>query len=194
MKTQTQYKILMIAASVSLAAMLQLKPEWFIYQRTLMFEQPWRFLSAHWVHVGWIHYLLNMLAFICLPFIFPKIRTWLMVFMMICVPILSSMTFYFFYPKIGLYAGFSGVLHGLYAVAALVSLTDVKERNFALLILLGLSAKLIWEATMGELSATMRLIGSPILIEAHQVGVMIAVMILLLLKIIQKYQPFKLSD
>lgn len=180
---EQHHKIRFIAASIILAAMLQIKPEWFIYSKFEMLSQPWRFLTAHWVHVGWMHYLLNMIAFVCLPFIFPKIKTSILLGLVILLPLVLSLIFYFAYPNIELYAGFSGVLHGLYCMAALVSLNDGKERGFALLILFCLIIKLLWEAIVGELSATARLIGSPVLIEAHQLGVGISVLLFILLMI-----------
>lgn len=178
---EQHHKIRFIAVSVLLAAMLQLKPEWFIYSKFEMLSQPWRFFTAHWVHVGWMHYFLNMIAFVCLPFIFPKIKTSILLIVLILLSLLISLIFFCFYPNIEFYAGFSGVLHGLYCMAALISLNDTKERGFALLILLGLMVKLLWEAIAGELSATARLIGSPVLIEAHQLGVGISLLFFLIL-------------
>lgn len=191
---QDQQKILLIAVSAILAAILQFAPEYFIYLRSEMWTQPWRFITAHWVHVGWIHYLLNLIAFICFPFIFPKIRVFFLVLLVIFVPILMSLAFYFFYPKVDAYAGFSGVLHGLYGVAAIMSLKHAKERPFATLILIGLAFKLIWEVTVGELSATMRLIGSPILIEAHQLGVLMSLIVLISLLFLKKWFRIQLSE
>lgn len=192
--TQHQQKVLLVAVSAILAAILQFVPEYFIYLRAEMATQPWRFLTAHWVHVGWIHYLLNLIAFICFPFIFPKIRVLFLVLLIIFVPILMSLAFYLLYPRVDAYAGFSGVLHGLYGVAAIMSLKYVKERPFATIILLGLAAKLLWEATVGELSATIRLIGSPILIEAHQLGVLMSLIMLIILLFLKKRLPIKLLD
>ncbi|OUY06790.1 rhombosortase [Acinetobacter populi] len=186
MSVEQRNKICFIAASVLLAAMLQIKPEWFIYSKFEMISQPWRFFTAHWVHVGWMHYFLNMIAFVCLPFIFPKIKTSILLILVILLPLLISLIFYCFYPNIELYAGFSGVLHGLYCMAALISLTDHKERGFAVLILFGLMIKLLWEAIVGELSATARLIGSPVLIEAHQLGVGISLVLFIILMIYKK--------
>ncbi|MFC3902142.1 rhomboid family GlyGly-CTERM serine protease [Acinetobacter marinus] len=184
-----QGKLILITLSAALSAVLQFAPDLFIYFRELMPSQPWRFLTAHWVHVGWMHYLLNMIAFICFPFIFHHIRARVLLLMIVVVPILISLAFYYGFPQIEAYVGFSGVLHGLYAVAALLSLRFTRERWFAGLILLGLTAKLLWEATVGELSATMRMIGSPILIEAHQLGVLMSLLVLALILVWNKLCP-----
>ena len=192
--SQDQQKFILIAVSVLLAAILQIFPDKFIYLRDQLWSQPWRVLTAHWVHVGWVHYILNLIAFICFPFIFHKIKVSLLVLLIVAVPILMSCSFYLFYPNIEAYAGFSGVLHGLYAAAAFLSLSYSKERPFALLVLAGLTVKLIWEATVGELSTTMQMIGSPILIEAHQLGVLMSLLILVSLLALRKIIPAKIID
>lgn len=174
-------KILLIALSATLGAILQFLPDFFIYLRELMLSQPWRLITAHWVHVGWVHYLLNLIAFVCFPFIFHKIRVRLILLFIIVLPLMISLGFYWCFPQIEAYAGFSGVLHGLYAMAALVCLQFPHERLFSVLILAGLIIKLFWEATVGEISATMQLIGSPILIEAHQLGVLTSIVLLLMI-------------
>ncbi len=72
-------------------------------------------------------------------------------------------------PYIEAYAGFSGVLHGLYVAVALVSLRYRKERKFAALVLALIVLKVIWENTFGQ-TGTAQLIGSPVLIESHLLG------------------------
>lgn len=85
------------------------------------------------------------------------------------LPPFISLVFYFYLPYIEAYAGLSGVLHGLYTAVALVYLQYRKERNFALLVLGLIIAKLIWENTFGQ-TGTAQLIGSPVLTEAHLYG------------------------
>ena len=63
-----------IALSIIFFAILQIFKDHLIYRHDLFFSQPWRWWTAHWVHVGWTHYLLNVLAFACLPFLFPYIH------------------------------------------------------------------------------------------------------------------------
>ena len=63
----------------------------------------------------------------------------------------------------------SGVLHGLYTAVSLVYLKYPKERTFAILVLVLIFAKLVWENTFGQ-TGTAQLIGSPVLTEAHLIG------------------------
>ncbi|NOJ66648.1 MULTISPECIES: rhombosortase [Acinetobacter] len=163
-------KIIFIAVFMSLAACLQVFADHFIYWRPALLQEFWRLWTAHWVHVGWVHYLLNILAFACLPFIFPRVKTWHFVSLLLLLPPAISFSFYFLFPHIEAYAGLSGVLHGAYMAVAVVHLLDAQERRFAALVLLLILAKLLWENTFGS-KETAELIGSPVLVEAHLLGV-----------------------
>jgi len=70
-------------------------------------------------------------------------------------------------------------LHGAYVTVACVHLLYKKERHFAALVLLLILAKLIWENTIGSVG-TAELIGSPVLVEAHLLGVIGGVLIALI--------------
>ncbi len=166
---QIKNKIILIALLLFISACLQVFSQYFIYWKFSFYTEPWRWWTAHWVHVGWIHYLLNMLAFIFLPFIFPQMKNRYLIALLLLLPPLMSFSFYAIYPNIEAYAGLSGVLHGLYVAVAIFYLQFAKERKFALLVLCLVGAKLAWENTFGSLQ-TAELIGSPVLVEAHAVG------------------------
>ena len=163
-------KIVFLAAVASLSASLQVFVDHFIYWDVSLPQEFWRLWTGHWVHVGWVHYFLNILAFVCLPFIFPRVRIWQFAALLFILPPLISLSFYCLLPDIEAYAGLSGVLHGAYVAIAIVQLRDLKERGFAGLVLGLILAKLIWENTVGGSSAA-ELIGSPVLVEAHLLGV-----------------------
>ena len=162
-------KVLFIAGVVSISACLQIFSDYFIYWRPDLLEQFWRLWTGHWVHVGWIHYLLNMLAFACFPFIFPHVRIWHLAVLLVVLPVCISLSFYYVFPDIEAYAGLSGVLHGAYVAVALVHLSYAHERKFAAVVLGLIALKLIWENTIGN-TGTAELIGSPVLVEAHLLG------------------------
>src|SRR5690606_4156625 len=69
-------KIIFLAAFVSLCACLQIFQDHFIYWQESLLGEFWRLCTSHWVHVGWIHYFLNILAFLCFPFNFPRGTGW----------------------------------------------------------------------------------------------------------------------
>ncbi len=162
-------KIIFVACALSLSACLQIFQPYFIYWKWSFFSEPWRWWTAHWVHVGWIHYLLNMAAFLFLPFIFPQLKNRFLFILIFSLPVLISFSFYYLYPNIEAYAGFSGVLHGIYVATAIYYLQFSKERKFSLLVLGLIMAKIIWENTFGS-TQTAALIGSTVLVEAHLLG------------------------
>ena len=182
-------KVLFIAICMSLSACLQVFQEVFIYWRPYFFEEIWRWWTAHWVHVGWIHYALNMIAFACLPFIFPHVKNRYLIGLILLLPPLVSLSFYFCIPEIEAYAGLSGILHGLYGATAIYFLKFKSERKFAMLVIALALLKVFWENFIGSLE-TSQLIGSPVLIEAHWIGLVWGVVLALVLmcyeRIIQK--------
>ena len=162
-------KIILLAVCMSISACLQVFVNHFIYWRPDFQTELWRLWTAHWVHVGWIHFLLNMMAFVCLPFIFPHVRNWQIIALLLILPPFISLNLYFYLPHIDAYAGLSGVLHGLYSAIGLAYLQYRNERKFALFVLLLIAVKLGWENTFGQIG-TAKLIGSPVLTEAHFIG------------------------
>lgn len=166
---QFNKRMLFIASCACISACLQIFQSDFIYWRYTFFTEIWRWWTAHWVHVGWVHFALNIIAFACLPFIFPHIQNRFIILLLLILAPLSSLGFYYLYPSIEAYAGLSGILHGLYVAAAFFYLKFRKERNFAVLVLFLVVVKLIWENTFGQIG-TSQLIGSPVLVEAHLVG------------------------
>lgn len=134
--------ILLIALGCGI---LQFGMDFFVYSRAEMLSQPWRWWTAHWVHVGWRHYGLNMLAFMSLPFIFPHIRPKTLWLSVLILPPLLSAGLYGCMPDVQAYAGFSGILHGIYVLVAIESLKIPRERKFALLVLVCILIKLSLE-------------------------------------------------
>lgn len=163
--------------------LLQLDMNTFIYQRDLMTGEPWRWWTAHWVHVGWRHYALNMLAFLSLPFIFPQLQRQTLLLGLLVLPPLLSAGLYELLPAVQAYAGLSGILHGIFVVAAIESLFIQRERNFAILVLVCFALKIGVEKWMGY-SETAQLIQAPVLIESHQIGVLTGIIFILLKTVI----------
>ena len=183
--------LVLLAVCVSVSACLQVFQQYFIYWRFSFFAEPWRWWTGHWVHVGWIHFVLNILAFICLPFIFPAIKRNFLILLFLFLPPCISFGFYYLYPDIQAYAGLSGVLHGLYIACALACVQFKKERKFSLLVLFLILIKIIWENTFGSLQ-TAALIGSPVLVEAHLLGVITGTLCTGILWLLMQSHPQKI--
>ena len=184
-------KVILIAICVSISACLQVFADHFIYWRPNLLGEFWRLWTAHWVHVGWVHFLLNMMAFACLPFIFPHVRNWHLWALLLILPPFISLIFYLYLPYIDAYAGLSGVLHGLYTAVGLVYLKYKSERKFAILVLSLIAVKLAWENTFGQ-TGTAQLIGSPVLTEAHLIGAIGGVLCGLGYLVLKRFKTWKL--
>ena len=78
---------------------------------------------------------------------------------------LISAGLYYFYPYITWYLGFSGVLHGLFVIGALLELGLL---GWA--VLLTITVKVGWEITVGPIPGTVSIIGTPSIAEANLLG------------------------
>lgn len=145
-----------------------LKP-WLRYDEGAVFNgELWRLLSAHIVHLGWMHGLLNAAGFVLIALINPAGRTWLwLVFYSVCSVLISlyivvdGMTYY--------YVGASGVLHGLFVLAAYFSQSLSLWRRYALIALV--VGKLFWEQSMYyQDNGLGDAIGGFVYVDAHLMG------------------------
>ena len=130
--------------------------------------QWWRLLSAHFVHLGWVHFLLNAAAALLLSQLFEQYwhRTDV-VFGSAFIGVVICAALYFFYPSIAWYVGLSGILHGLFAAAAIRML--IAKQKIACLLLICLALKLVYEALSGATSNE-ELLGGQVIEEAHLWG------------------------
>ncbi|MFK8019433.1 MAG: rhombosortase [Pseudomonadales bacterium] len=146
-----------------------------VAQKSLRYEnaavsdgQWWRLLSAHLVHLGWIHFLLNAGAALLLSQLFEQHwRRTDVLFGSAFIGIAICTTLYFFYTSIAWYVGLSGILHGLFAVAAVRML--IAKQNIAWLLLLCLALKLVYETVSGTASNE-EMLGGQVIEEAHLWG------------------------
>jgi len=133
--------------------------------------EPWRLWTAHWVHLGWWHLILNLLALGLIPDIFAEASRRFFLLLFFTLPLLISVCLWLFQPHLMYYAGLSGVLHGLYVALGLAaqSGTHRLERRIGQLICLGALIKVGWEYSTG-ISESQQLLGIPVVLVAHQYG------------------------
>lgn len=156
---------------IALMSFLQLFFTECIYNHQVLFSQPWRLWTGHWVHLSVWHWVLNVAALALLPEIFLRASWKFFLVLWIVLPPLLSLALWFFLPQLSLYAGLSGVLHGIYLALALTAISGFAgtERKIGWIVLVGMLAKLSWEAYRG-MSQTAELIGAPVILQAHQFG------------------------
>jgi len=155
-------------------------PEYFRYERDWSSTgQIWRIVTAHWVHVGWIHLLLNGFGLVvCVSLTTPgwSIGRWLVNSITMAIGISIMLTIY--NPEVWDYAGFSGVLYGLYVLAAL-SLFP-RDRLVAVLIIAAIVIKVIMEQFNFYDFNSGDIIGARVIVDAHLYGLLMAIAIALI--------------
>ena len=140
--------------------------------------QIWRLITAHWVHVGWTHLALNILGLaICVQLARPNwsLRRWFVQCLLLACGISLLVTAH--NPEVSWYVGFSGVLFGLYFLAA----HDLYARDRLIALLMGGAIVLkvfLEQYTPFDLTSS-ELIGAPVIVDAHKYGLLIAVAIAL---------------
>lgn len=131
--------------------------------------QLWRLVTAHWVHLGWTHALLNVTALGVVWALFADVmsrRDWLAAVLLSMAAIDAGL--YWLDPGVEWYVGLSGVLHGVVLVGAfrLWSL----QPGLAALLLAALAAKLVWEGVGGVSPWAELLVDGPVVVAAHRYG------------------------
>jgi len=140
------------------------------YDRLAIEEgQVWRFVTAHFVHLGNSHLLLNMLGLFL---------TWLLVgryfsaiqWILIAVVsvIFQSAGFWFLDSNMLWYVGMSGLLHGLMLAGALKGIGTLRTESLILCVLV--VAKLVYEQFVGPLPGSESTSGGTVVVNAHLYG------------------------
>lgn len=138
--------------------------------------EVWRLLTAHFVHLGWRHTLMNMAAWILIWFIFRHAvseRTWLVAILVCSLGVSAGL--WFANPPLRWYVGFSGTLHGLFVLGALTHARAGLHLERWLLVLL--AAKLGWEQWYGAMPGSAEFAGGNVVVDAHLYGALTGLLI-----------------
>lgn len=151
-----------------------------VYDRHLIDDQYqwWRIWSGHWVHWSAYHLTLNVAgllvwAMLC-PLRWPAGR-WLgaLAFLALAVSLWLCVV----QPQMTRYAGFSGVLHGLFLLGLVPH--ALRRDLIAGLCLLYLVGKVVWEQAYGAPLSDAERIGAAVATDAHLAGILAAAVLLL---------------
>ncbi|RVU83474.1 rhombosortase [Leucothrix sargassi] len=175
-------KLILTIAFISLISFLM---QWwqtdFIYTRdALDMGQWWRIITGQLVHTNWAHYLLNVSSLWLLALLFYNTlnaKTFTISLLLLVVSIGSCV--HFFVPSIHWYAGLSGAIYGIYVVAAYEA---IKQKDYLMGVGVGvlIIGKVIADHFMGPVNDTSGLIGARVVTEAHDFGVMSALVLIAL--------------
>lgn len=141
-------------------------------ESSLVFAEPWRLLSAHFVHLGWIHLWLNLAGLALLWLLLGdtlKPLWWgsgvLVLAFGVSLALLSCS------PSVEWYVGLSGVLHGLCVAGAIANLRRLTPLALSILAVLFVKLVVEWVAEGDPITAG--LIGGAVIVDAHVYGVLL---------------------
>ncbi len=175
------YGAALLAVLVLLLACTAGGAQWLLalrYERSAIAAgEWWRLLTAHMVHLGWQHVLLDGAALCLLWMLFARAygaRAWLLVAAGSIAAIDAGL--WWLAPQVQWYAGISGLLHGLWLAGALQS---ARRRELAgWLLLVALAAKLVREYQLGTSVVVASL---PVVTAAHRYGALGALVVVAVL-------------
>ncbi len=131
--------------------------------------EPWRLLTAHVVHLGPGHLVLNLAGLALIGWLIGRDfrwPAWTAIGLTSAFSVTGSL--YLFHPEVAWYVGLSGLLHGLLAGGLMPGVIGRRPESLVLMALL--IGKLAWEAAAGPLPGSTEAAGGPVLVEAHRYG------------------------
>jgi rhomboid family GlyGly-CTERM serine protease len=166
-----------------LLVVLQLAAPWHAvleYRAEVVGLQPWRLLTAHFVHVNWTHLVINAAAWFVVARLYaPELPPRSQLLLITLSSLAISVALAWLHPGIVWYRGFSGVLHALFFAGGTRWLLDVlrdpAERNLRglwlpLLLLVGGAIKVLLEQPAGSSTPYADWLGAGTVPQAHLAG------------------------
>ncbi|MGM3275770.1 rhombosortase [Ralstonia sp. 24A2] len=135
--------------------------------------EVWRLVSGHFVHLTWVHCLLNVGGLVALAAILPaSLCVWR------CCVVLATLIGLILFaalPGLQFYAGFSGINYGL---AVLALLPRARGEAIAAVVLAALVGRAVWQWFGGVNMDAVAWLGAPPLAAAHLAGLAVGVLML----------------
>ena len=170
--------LLILALSLLLVWTQSLDVNSWAYNRDAIANgEYWRLITGHFIHLNDVHLLLNMLGVGLVLMLFDNVLAiWQWLVVLLASAFIISVLMYFNLPQVQGYVGLSGVIHGLYVLATMQLLAQPKERNFALILAVMVTLKLLTENGVQGTSFTANLIGGHVLLPAHLYGAVVGLL------------------
>ena len=146
------------------------------YRNTNSAAEPWRWVTAHLVHVNWQHALINAVALWVVARLFaPDLTAPRQLCALLTAALAISACLALLYPTIEWYRGLSGALHGLFFAGATLWLIKAKPRGFRQLwlpsaLFFGGCIKVALEQPGGATTPYAEWLGAGVVPQAHLVG------------------------
>ena len=131
----------------------------------------WRLITGNFVHTNYPHLALNLTGLWIMGFLFSdSFNPKKILISTLFLSIFTGLLLYWFSPELGWYAGFSGVLYGLFLVGAITAIYQ-KDFIFGIGVALLIIGKVLWGHFMGGSESSAELIGVPVATDAHLFGI-----------------------
>ena len=143
------------------------------FRRALAATQPWRLLTGHFVHLGFLHAVLNCVALLLLGRLFAdRLRPREFFGILAVAPVIISLLFLVALPDLLWYRGLSGVLHALYFAGCVVWIgsTSGRARWLPIAALLGGMAKVLLEQPWDSSFPVHEVLRIAVVPQAHLFG------------------------
>ncbi len=169
-----------------LSAMFQLLGwvEWLRFDRELLDEGRIVLLfSSQLVHMNWPHWALNMAGMVLIATLFGRYGSaayWLWV--LVISALATGLGLWWLNPELHWYVGLSGALHGLILAGILLDMHT--HRTSAVVLLLLVAGKLLWEQLAGATPGSERLIDGRVVVDSHLYGAIGGVIAVVLWRIV----------
>ena len=183
-KTYIHQQHLMLLGLILLCVWLQ----WFDFANSLRYDREliiagewYRLFSGNLVHLNSAHLLMNIFGLAIVLFFFSthlKPSQWLALFFLSMMFV--SLGLFWTNSDILYYVGFSGVLHGVFIVGAMIETRRFPLSGYTLIVLL--LAKLVWEQLNGPVPGTEDMINGHVVVDSHLYGALSGVVFVLLLR------------
>jgi rhomboid family GlyGly-CTERM serine protease len=172
-----------------MAAELFLPAEALEYRRALAAREPWRLFTGHFVHLGFLHALLNCVALVLLGQLFSDRLKPRELFGLLGVsPVLISILFLVALPELHWYRGLSGVLHAVFFAGCVmwIATTTGRRRWLPIAALVGGTAKVLVEQPWDGSFPVHEVLRAAVVPQAHLLGAIVGTAAGLLLR--QRHQ------
>jgi len=148
------------------------------YLRPLLASEPWRLLTGHWVHLSWLHAVLNGVALLLLERLFQdrlgRGEQWTV---LAAAPLVISLVFWIALPELVWYRGLSGALHALYFAGCVTWLLTAAghARWLPGAALAGGMIKVLLEQPWDATFPFQEWLGAAVVPQAHLIGALVGV-------------------
>ena len=139
--------------------------------------QWWTIISGNFTHSNIPHLLLNFTGLCILGLLFiDNLSTRTFIFSIIFLAVIVGLGLWIYTPEIDRYYGFSGILYGLYFVAAVNAILH-KDIFTGVSVAFLIAGKIVWDYFTGGNQSSADLIGIPVANDAHLYGFIGAIVI-----------------